>query len=391
MFVVGPTFFSSPGGGGTLTPGTPTPSAIAVSGTPCICPIDGTRALVIYQDASTFFLMGVVITVTGGVPSFGTPVALSGASRVPLSVRMLNAGTGEFVAFSRFTANAFARIIVVTGTVITTPNAEASSAVLTSPNRGYGEVLSTGQGGVVIEDTVAGIQKVWGIACTFAAGAVTFGTPVVSTMFSLGGGGSRPVLYSGQLVQFGMDVSGSPSYLAAVGFTMAGTTCIPSTMYLPTLVADRIRADAANSTGGTTDANGGVVALLYQDFGTGNIASVRGAWSGSAASYSNSDSSKNILTGGPFTPPTATEIQGYGQVSPAGSYGTLFTRIAGAIKLYPIGIAGNVNMAGAGVVLVASGAGAQRPGHVYMSSTQILYIYVITAGSLLGAGTCGVS
>lgn len=391
MFPVGPAFFSSGDlNEGLLTPGTPTPSAIAVSGTPAICKIDSTRALVIYQQAGTFELAGVVITVSGGIPSFGTPVVLSASVRVPLSVRMLNSGTGEFVAFSRSGTQLAARVIVVSGTTITTPNAEALSAALTSPNRGYGEVLSTTQLGMVFEAQSAGLIKVHGIAMTVAAGVITFGTAAVSTMVDMGGGGGRPLVGSGELIQFGHDVNGSPNYLSACGFAMSGTTCTPSTVYVPPVVGNRIRGDATNGFGSSIDAGGGVLALIYQDFGTGSVASVRGAWSGGAASFSNSDSSKNILPATPYPPPPAASIQGYGQVSPSGSYGVHFYTASGAVKMVAIGIFGTINMAGAIVTLVASGATAARPGVVYLTPTQILYCYVVSGTFLLGAGTCGV-
>lgn len=388
--IIGPTFFSGNAfDEGVLTPGTPVPTAIAVSGTPVICKIDSTRGLIVYQRGGTFDLAAVVVSVSGGVPSAGTPALLSASIRTPLSVRPLGDGT-QFVAFYRNSTNLFAQVFEVSGTTITTPNAEATSAALTSPNRGYGEVLSAASAGIVFEASDAGVTKVHGVAITIASGVCTFGTPAISDMRSMGGGGSRPVLRSGQLVQFGKDVASSPIYLASVGFDISGSTCTAGAVKMPTLTADRIRADATYGTGGTIDAGGGVVALLYQDFGTGSVASVRGAWSGTDATYSNSDANKNILPGSPYAPPTTIEVQGYGQVSPSGSYGTLFTSPSGAVKMYPIGISGTVNMAGNGVVLVASGASNIRPGHVYLSATEILYCYVISSGVLLGLGTCGV-
>jgi len=390
MFMVGPTFFGGSGvfDEGLLTPGTPTPSAIAVSGTPAICKIDSTRGLVIYQRAGTFELAAVVVTVTAGVPSFGTPVVLSAGVRVPLSVRELNAGTGEYVAFGRSGTQLSAIVIVVSGTTITTPNAEALSAALTSPTRGYGEVLSTTQLGVIFEAQDAGIFKVHGVAMTVAAGVITFGTPAFSTMISMGGGGGRPVLGSGELIQFGTDSTGF--YLAACGFTMSGTTCTPGTPYLPPVVGNRISYGSTFGTGSTIDVGGGAAGMLYQDLGTGNVASVRMQYSGGTATYSNSDTSKNILPASPYPPPPAANIQGYGQASPSGTYGTHFYTASGAVKMVAIGIFGNVNMGGAIVTLVASGATSARPGHVYLTPTQILYCYVVSGTFLLGAGTCGV-
>ena len=390
MFGIGPAFY---GGGifdeGALTPGTPTPSAIPVSGTPVVCKIDGTRALVLYQRTSTFDLAAVVVSVSGGTPSFGTPAVISASSpRIPLSVRPLGDGT-QFVAFYRSTTVLYAQVFEVSGTTITTPNSEAASAALTSPGRGYGEVLSSTSAGIVFEASDGGTTKVHGVAITIAAGACTFGTPDISDMVSMGGGGGRPLIRSGELVQFGR-LAGAPSYLCAVGFDISGTTCTADTVDVPADVADRIELSSTYGSGATIDAGGGVVALLYQDAGTGSVASVRGAWSGSAATYSNADNDKNILPGSPHAPPPAVEIQGYGQVSPSGSYGTFFTTASGAVKLYPIGIFGTVDMAGDGVTLVASGASALRPGHVYMSATEILYIYVQTSGAVIGAGTCGV-
>lgn len=389
MFPVGPAFFSSGDlNEGLLTPGTPTPSAIAVSGTPAICKIDSTRALVIYQQAGTFELAGVVITVSGGIPSFGTPTVLSASVRVPLSVRMLDSGTGEFVAFSRSGTQLAARVIVVSGTTISTPNAEALSGVLTFPNRGYGEVLSTTQLGVVLEAQDGGLTKVHGVAATVASGVITFGTAAVSTMSSMGGGGGRPVVGSGELIQFGADSAGL--YLAACGFSMSGTTCTPGTVYLPPVVGNRISYGSTYGTGSTIDVGGGVAGMLYQDFSTGSVASVRMQYSGGTATYSNSDTSKNILPASPYPPPPAANIQGYGQASPSGTYGTHFYTASGAVKMVAIGIFGNVNMGGAIVTLVASGATGARPGHVYLTPTQILYCYVVSGTFLLGAGTCGV-
>jgi len=393
MFTIAAPFWSSGAfDEGVLTPGTPTSSAIAINGNaPAICKIDATRAVIIYQQTTPFYLAAVVVSVAGGIPSFGTPVALSAAARVPRSVRMLDAGTGEFVAFSTNGGSDLvaARVFEVSGTVITSPNAEAT-VTATFPGVAYGEVLSTTQIGIVFEAESGGLVKVQGVAGTVAAGAITFGAVAVSTMFSMGGAGSRPVVRSGELVQFGRNVSGSPAYLAAQSFTISSTVCTANTLYLPALTADRITLSSTYGSGGTIDAGTGVVALLYQDALTSSVASVRGAWSGSAASYSNSDSDTNILPASPYAPPAAANIQTYGQVSPSGSYGTFMQAAGGVISLYPVGIFGTVNMAGAIVTLVASGASNLRPGHVYLTSTQILYCYVKAAGTLLSAGVCGV-
>jgi len=397
MFTVGPTFFSSPAAPsgfdpGVLTPGTPVASTILASGTLAVCRINGTSALVVYQRPSgPFDLLAVVVTASGGVTSYGIPTVISpAAARVALSVRLLNAGTGEFVAFSRNATQIAANVIVVSGTTVTAPNTEVLSAALSSPNGGYGEVLSTTSAGVVFEATDLGVYKVHGIAMSIASGVITMGTAAVSTMSSLGGGGSRPVLDSGALVQFGRDVSGSPAYLAAVSFGISGTVCTPTALYMPTLVANRICVDSTYGTGGTIDAGGAVVALPYHDLVSGKVCSVRGAWAGTTASYSNSDSSKNTWPASPYAPPPVANVQSYGQVSPSSSYGTFCYVASGVVKMYPVGIFGTVNMTGNIVTLVGSGASGFRPGHVYLSDTEILYVYVISSGAILASGICGV-
>jgi len=395
MFTIAAPFWSTAGDGTiTLTPGTPTPSAIAVNAaTPAVCKVSDTSMLIVYQNTTPFYLAAVVVSVSGGVVSFGSPVTISSAARVPGSVRRLDAGTNEFVAFSSNAGGGLvaARVIEVSGTTITTPNAEYTKTGFTFPTRLYGEVLSNTSIGLVFEADVVGVPKVHGLAATISSGVVSFGTAAASTMFSMGGGGSRPVVRSGELVQFGKDVSGSPAYLAAVGFTISGTSCTASTLYLPTLAADRIQLNATYGSGGTIDAGGGVVALLYQDLGTSSVASVRGAWSGSGATYSNSDTDKNILPALPYPPPTAANIQSYGQVAPSGSSGMFMQAAGGVISLYRVGIFGTINMETAIVPVVPSGASNLRCGHVYLTPTQVMYAYIQSSGVLLGAGVCGIS
>lgn len=371
---------------GNITPGPVTISGIQVSGIPVICAIDSDRLLIVYSQAFTFQLAAVVVDVSGAAPVFGTPVVITAISpRVTLSVRMVPGSTTKAVAFARTITQVAIRTIDISGLVITVPGAETLAAALTSPSRGYGEMLSASTGGVVIESLVLGVTRVSGAAITLVGDVVSIGAFSASTMFNMGGNGSRPLIDSGQLIQFGRDVSGSPAYLASVGFNMAGLVCTPTTVYVPPVVADRIRIDATFGLGSTIDVGGGVSGNLYQDFSTGSVASVRGAWSGTAASYSNSDSSPNILPALPYPPPNASAIQGYGQYSGTGGLGVLSQNVGGNISLYTTNTVGNVNMASA-ITLVATGANTFRSELDFNTVTKISFVYTVSGSAFIACG-----
>lgn len=370
-----------------IIPGPITISAIVGFGSPVMCAIDADRSLIVYQRGGVFDLAGVVVDLSSGTPVFGAPVVIdSSIPRVPYSVRMVPGSTTQAVAFYRSTTQIYAKAFDIAGTVISTPYAASNPpSAKTGLSRGYGETLTANTAGLIYEETVFGFPNVSCFAITILAGVTTFGNGVSVGLQNLGGLGSRPVVDSGSLIQFGRNNTGTPSYVTATSTAISGLVAVNSGPYYPPLVPDRIENGATYGQGATIDIGGGVVGFLYQDASTGDVASVRGAYSGSSATYSNSDSNKNILPASPYPPPLASNIQGYGQYSGAGNLGVLSQSNGGNISFYSINISGNVNMASA-ITLVASGNTAAKTELVFNTTSKISYEYVTSVGGFLACG-----
>jgi hypothetical protein len=394
MFTVGPNFFSSG------VAGVPPASLGAISPTGLsVCRIDATRALVTYNNNAFTQTFAVVATVVGSEVVVGTPVSLTdGTINWVNNARPLNdaAGDGEYVLFGQSTggSNLFARVINVSGTTITLPYSTYSVFPGVGSASTYGEVLSPTQIGAVFQQSGGGFIR--GIAATVASGVVTWGTSVVASRTGPANfrpKGSPPKRVSGGVdVWFDMYDGVLATNLNVVRFSFVGTTCTVGTPWMPAASGDRIQTWVSSppSIGMGAVAQTGLhasgMAMLYRDFGTGTLASVRGEFnSGVTGSYNHGDSAPYFVQASPpapYAPPPIASVYLGTDTSISVASNPSFTNYTVTYRdgiagyYYTCSLSGEIDPVANPVLFAASGLGTTSSVvHTYLSSTVMLLLY----------------
>jgi len=389
--MIGPTFFSSFGSefGSEPAPGSNEPSAAfvgptGVGFTMALCRIDDGRMLLLYGNSADTTVIGVVLTVSGATITWGTPVNIAvGSSFTHVwSARQLNAATDEFVVCGRYNESSiYVRVIEISGSTITTPNALYTHTPGTSLFRGHMGVLSPTQLGLIYTPASGSIS---GLAATVAAGVVTFGTSaaMATTGYAnLRSNDSPPAVTSGAMtIWFDMYDGVSLTNLNACKFSFSGTVTTIGTPWMQASPGDRFLRHPTTGFGTMAQRSLGsaTMTMLYRDFGTGDIAETSGEFSsGVTGSYANSGSSPSFILGAPpnpYAPPPVDKLTGVsGAVNPAFSHYSVVYLVSQAVYLYTRSTAPAGQMSANIATLVASQAGNTI--HEYVKSHKGVLVY----------------
>lgn len=388
MLQLGPTFYSSPSLVSTI---------ISVSSSVVLTKINSTSALVVYKRSGDFLMCAVVVTNIGGVPYFGTPVVIGG-NVVPFTVRELDAGTNQFAVFYRTLTQVAGRVITVSGSTITTPYPESlAPTVYSNVFRGYGEVISTSQVGIMYE-AMNPTTFVHGVAGTVSGGTITWGgTPAVTSATGFGGAGARPVKdVDGQYVVYlpWTTIANASSFIGAIKFTMSGLTCTSSgSVVIPATVNQRVTlvpvggSGSGGILGSVVPLGAGQAGMMYYVINGTQTMSTRGYWNnaGSSVSFSNHDTNQYFMSAGPFSPPPVNSIQGHGEARSDNQNAQYIYRDFSAVKTISLNTAGVPISTNGAITTRASNAGSGNPMLTHLTDSTVLYTYISNT-SVLSAG-----
>lgn len=387
MFACGPAFFSSFGAEpGDNAPGAPSVGPTGVGFTMALCRIDDDRMLLLYNSTPAGLnVVGVVLTVSGATITWGTPVTIvtGWGFHGVFSARRLNAATDEFVVGgSHNNTMLYVRVIEISGSTITTPNALYTHTPGTSVFQGHLGVISPTQLGMIYTPDGGSIS---GLAATVAAGVVTFGTSSAMTKTGSANLQTRDsppaVAGGGMTIWFEMYDGVSLTNLNACKFTFSGTVTTIGTPWMQASPGDRFLRHPVTGFGTMAQRSLGsaTMTMMYRDFGTGDIAETSGEFSnGVTGSYANSGSSPSFILGAPpnpYAPPPVVNLIGEsGAVNPAFSHYSVVYFVSNTAYLYTRSTAPAGQMSANIATLVASQAGF-RGAHEYVKSHKGVLVY----------------